>query len=134
MCARQFEDVIPLLEAEFRVFGVSFDGFDGSGETTYISAKEEAEKLAQFIKGNLGGRLDMLFAESFGCGPAVMLMSDPGVEIGHMILSGAEYPDYGILNGLLLKVMPKKQYATARDKSMPAWALKFMGQTEERDA
>ena len=36
MCARQFEDVIPLLEAKFRVFGVSFDGFDGSGETTYM--------------------------------------------------------------------------------------------------
>ena len=62
--------MIPLLEAEFRVFGVSFDGFDGSGETTYVSAKEETEKLARFIKVNLGGRLDMLFAESLGCGPA----------------------------------------------------------------
>ena len=27
--------------------------------------------------------------------------------------------------------MPPKQYKTAHEKSMPAWALRFMGQTEE---
>ncbi len=48
-----------------------------------------------------------------------------------MILSGPEYLDYGALNGLILKIMPPKQYRTARDKTMPAWALRFMGQTEE---
>lgn len=48
-----------------------------------------------------------------------------------MILSGPEYLDYGALNGLILKIMPPKQYRTARDKAMPAWALRFMGQTEE---
>lgn len=30
MCWRQFEDVIPLLEKEFDVYAVSFDGFDGT--------------------------------------------------------------------------------------------------------
>ncbi|MCM1223908.1 MAG: hypothetical protein NC548_56590 [Lachnospiraceae bacterium] len=30
MCWRQFEDVIPLLEKEYLVFAVSFDGFDGT--------------------------------------------------------------------------------------------------------
>ena len=32
-----------------------------------------------------------------------------------MILSGPEYLDYGALNGLILKIMPPKQYRTARD-------------------
>ena len=31
MCWRQFEDVIPLLEKEYSVYAVSFDGFDGTG-------------------------------------------------------------------------------------------------------
>ncbi len=31
MCWRQFEDLIPLLEPEFSVYAVSFDGFDGTG-------------------------------------------------------------------------------------------------------
>ena len=48
-----------------------------------------------------------------------------------MILSGPEYLDFGILNGLILKIMPQKQYRTACEKSMPSWALRFMGQTEE---
>ena len=32
MCWRQFEDVIPLLEEEFDVYAVSFDGFDATGK------------------------------------------------------------------------------------------------------
>ena len=45
MCWRQFEDVIPLLEKTYRVYAVSFDGFDGTGETTYTTAQEQAGKL-----------------------------------------------------------------------------------------
>jgi hypothetical protein len=47
-----------------------------------------------------------------------------------MILSGPEYLDFGILNPLILKIMPQKQYQTAKTKTIPAWALRFMGQTE----
>lgn len=52
----------------------------------------------------------MLFAESLGCRPAVLLKAMDRVQIGHMILSGPEDLDYGIFNGFLLKIMPKKQY------------------------
>lgn len=131
MCWRQFEDVIPVLAQQYCVYAVSFDGFDGTGKTTYTTAQDQADKLADYLRQNCGGRLDMLFAESLGCGPAVLLQAAPGVEICHMILSGAEYLDYGILNPLLLKIMPPKQYRTARDKTMPEWALRFMGQSAE---
>ena len=131
MCWRQFEDLIPLLEKDFCVYAVSFDGFDGSGTTTYTTAQAQADKLAGFLCSQCGGRLDLLFAESLGCGPAVLLKSSPKVQIGRMILSGPEYLDFGVLNGLILKIMPPKQYETARKKTMPAWALRFMGQTEQ---
>ena len=131
MCWRQFEDLIPLLEKTYSVYAVSFDGFDGTGTTTYTTAQAQADKLADFLCAELGGRLDLLFAESLGCGPAVLLKSSPRVQIDHMILSGPEYLDYGVLNGLILKIMPPKQYETARKKTMPAWALRFMGQTEQ---
>lgn len=73
----------------------------------------------------------MLFAESLGCGPAVLLKSSPKVQVDRMILSGPEYPDFGVMNKLLLKIMPPKLYRTAHEKSMPAWVLRFMGQTEQ---
>ena len=131
MCWRQFEDVIPLLETSCRVYAVSFDGFDGTGSTTYTTAQDQADKLASYIRENCGGRLDLLFAESLGCGPAVWLKAKPDIQIDHMILSGPEYLDFGALNGLILKIMPQKQYRTARDKTMPAWALRFMGQSAQ---
>lgn len=48
-----------------------------------------------------------------------------------MILSGPEFLGFGVLNRLILKVMPQKQYRKALEKYMPAWALRFMGQTEQ---
>ena len=131
MCWRQFEDLIPLLERKFCVYAVSFDGFDGTGETTYTTARDQADKLAAYIEKELDGQLDLLFAESLGCGPAIFLKDSPTVQIDRMILSGPEYLDFGVLNRLILKVMPQKQYRTAHEKYMPAWALRFMGQTEQ---
>ena len=116
MCWRQFEDLIPLLERKFCVYAVSFDGFDGTGETTYTTARDQADKLAAYIKKELDGQLDLLFAESLGCGPAVFLKASPTVQIDRMILSGPEYLDFGVLNRLILKVMPQKQYRTAHEK------------------
>ena len=104
MCWRQFEDVIPLLENTYCVYAVSFDGFDGTGEITYTTAQEQAHKLEVYIRENCGGHLDVLFAESLGCGPAILLKSSPQVQIDHMILSGPEYLDFGILNKLLLRL------------------------------
>ena len=131
MCWRQFEDLIPLLEKDYMVYAVSFDGFDGTGTTTYTTAQDQADKLAEYVSAECGGHLDMLFAESLGCGPAIFLKASPRVQIDHMILSGPEYLDFGAMNSLLLKIMPQKQYRTAHEKSMPAWVLKFMGQTEQ---
>lgn len=131
MCWRQFEDLIPYLEQDCCIHAVSFDGFDGTGQTTYTTAQAQADQLAEYLVQTCGGRLDGLFAESLGCGPAVLLKASDKVHIEHMVLSGPEYLDFGVLNRLILKVMPPKQYKTAHEKSMPAWALRFMGQTEE---
>ena len=131
MCWRQYENLIPLLEKKFCVYAVSFDGFDGTGETTYTTAQAQADNLAGYIEKELDGRLDLLYAESLGCGPAIFLKASPNIQIGRMILSGPEYLDFGVLNRLILKVMPQKQYRTAHEKYMPAWALRFMGQTEQ---
>ena len=49
MCWRQFEDLIPLLERDYDVHAVSFDGFDGTGTTTCTTAQAQAEKLADYL-------------------------------------------------------------------------------------
>ena len=64
--------------------------------------------MADYIEKELDGRLDLLFAESLGCGSAVFLKASPNIQIGQMILSGPEYLNFGVLNRLILKVVPQK--------------------------
>ena len=97
---------------------------------TASTAQEQADKLEAYLLRNCGGTLDLLFAESLGCGPAVFLHASKNLRIRRMILSGPEYLDFGIWNPLILKIMPQKQFKTAKTRKMPSWALRFMGQTE----
>ena len=97
MCWRQFEDVIPLLENTYCVYAVSFDGFDGTGEITYTTAQEQAHKLEVYIRENCGGHLNVLFAESLGCGPAILLKISTGSNRPHdpqrTGISGLRHPE-----------------------------------------
>ena len=108
MTWRQFSDIYPLLENEYHVIIVGLDGFDDKENTTYPGFEGEANRLSTYIKTELDGRLDILFGESLGCGPAVFLSKDDSVQIGRMVLSGPEYMSYGIFNRPLIKIMPKR--------------------------
>ena len=90
MTHRQFENLVPLLEAEYYVLTVSFDGYDETGETTYTTGEEQANKLAAYIKENLDGKIDLVYAESLGSIPAAFLTRHKELQIGGIILSGAE--------------------------------------------
>ena len=98
MTHRQFENIVPLLEKDFHVITVSFDGYDETGETVYTTARQQAEKLADFIREKLGGRIDLVYGESLGSVPAAWLTQFKDISIGGVILSGAEYMNYGIFN------------------------------------
>lgn len=83
---------------------VSFDGYDETGETTYTTGKEQAEKLAEYIRENLNGKIDLVYAESLGSIPAVFLTQIKDIRIGGIIVSGAEYMNYGIFNKLAINL------------------------------
>lgn len=110
MTHRQFEDLVPALETEFRVLTVSFDGYDETGETVYTTGKDQAEKLAKYIKEKLGGKIDLVYAESLGSVPAAWMTQLEGLQIGGVILSGAEYMNYGIFNSLAIKLFVPMTY------------------------
>ena len=56
MCWKQFTEVIPYLEKDYLVFAVSFDGFDGTGATTYTTAQDPGEYQPGIYSCNMGGR------------------------------------------------------------------------------
>ena len=102
MTHRQFEVIAPLLAEEHRVICVDFDGYDETGETTYTTAQDQAEKIAAYIRENLGGRIDLVYAESLGSCPAAFLTQIPDLSIGGVILSGTQYLHWGILDPVIV--------------------------------
>lgn len=110
MCWQQFENVIPLLEADYHVTAISIDGYDGSGETTFTTAEASAKKLENYIREHLGGEVDLVFGESFGCATAGMLFHRQVVKVGSMILSGPQYMSLGTLTGIMKAIIPHNQY------------------------
>lgn len=125
MCWKQFKGVIPFLADSYHVTAVSQDGFDGTGETTYTDSSAMAEKLEGYIRDELGGGIDLVFGESFGSAAAAVLYHRQNVHVGSLIMSGPQYMDLGILNGLLMRVIPVNQYRLC-GKSKNADKLPFL--------
>lgn len=137
MTHRQFEALVPMLEDKYHIISVSFDGFDETGETTYTTAKEQAEKLAAYIRKNLNGRIDLVLSESLGGAPNVYLTRSKTISIGGIIVDGASYWNLGIFNSLAKNTLYKIPYSIVSKAqktgtfSMPGWLLKSMGLTQE---
>lgn len=135
MCWEQFRNCIPYLEKKYRVVAVSFDGYDGTGKTTYLSFIEEAGKLAEHIRINFGGHIKAVLGESLGCGPALFLHLNPQVTVEYLILSGPQYMNYSILNGFAVRKISNIQYKLVQMCShenikMPWLLKKFSGRNE----
>lgn len=137
MTHRQFEHLVPLLEKEYHVITVSFDGYDETGETTYTTGREQAEKLVKYIREKLDGKVDLVYAESLGSIPAAWMTRFDEIRIGGVILSGAEYMNYGIFNKLAIDLFAPMTYKlmtkiiTSGDVKFPAFLKIKMGITDE---
>ncbi len=110
MSWRHFEQVIPLLEKDFRVIAVSTDGYDGTGETVFTTAEASAEKLEAYIRDRLDGQVDLVFGESFGCATAGTLFHRRRVRADSLLLSGPQYMSLGPFSGFVTKIIPRSQY------------------------
>ena len=137
MTHRQFDKIVPLLADTYHFITVSFDGYDETGETTYTTGKKQAEKLAVYIQNHLNGRVDLVYAESLGSIPAVFLTQFDDIEIGGVILSGAEYMNYGIFNKLAIDLFAPMTYKLmtkiirTKEVKFPKFLLIKMGISNE---
>ena len=134
MCWKQFEHVIPLLEQDYHVIAISTDGYDGTGQTTFTTAEASAEKLETYIREHLGGQVDMVFGESFGCATAGMLFHRKKVTVDSLIISGPQYMNIGILSGLMSAIIPRNQYRllySIQERKKLPWLLKLYSRADD---
>ena len=81
-----FGHVIPLLERDFRVLCVSYDGFDETERTEFPTMLEETAKIEDYIKTHCGGHIRAAYGCSLG-----------GSFVGLLAARGNVHMDYGIL-------------------------------------
>ncbi len=81
-----FGHVIPLLETDFRVLCVSYDGFDETERTAFPTMTEEAEKIEDYIQKHCGGHIRAAYGCSLG-----------GSFVGLLAARKHIHMDYGIL-------------------------------------
>ena len=81
-----FGRVIPLLEKDFRVLCVSYDGFDETEATEFPTMIAETEKIEACIRENCGGHIRAAYGCSLG-----------GSFVGLLAARRNIHMDYGIL-------------------------------------
>lgn len=111
MTHRQFEVIAPMLAREHRVICLDFDGYDETGGTTYTTAQDQAEKIAAYIREQLNGHVDLVYAESLGSCPAAFLTQIPDIRVDGMILSGVQYLHWGVLDPAIVALTAPMTHA-----------------------
>ncbi len=85
-----FETVIPLLEKDFHVICVSYDGFDETEDTIFPDMLTETEKIERYIKENYGGKVHAAYGCSLGGSFVGLLVQRGNIHISHAILGSSD--------------------------------------------
>ena len=85
-----FGEVIPLLQNQFHVVCVSYDGFDETEDTVFPDMLTETEKIENFIKANFGDRICAAYGCSLGGSFVGLLVQRKNIHIDHAILGSSD--------------------------------------------
>lgn len=87
---RNYETVIPMLERDFRVACVSYDGFDETEYTLFPDMLTETAKIEDYIRENFGGHIFAAYGCSMGGSFVGLLVQRKRVRIDHAILGSSD--------------------------------------------
>ena len=131
-----FGRVIPLLEKNFRVLCVSYDGFDETENTEFPTMPEETEKIEAYIKEHCSGHIHGAYGCSLGGSFVGLLAARQNIHMDYGILGSSDLDQSPVAaaklqTALLLPLL----YPFIRDGKFKSRILqkklqKRMGQTE----
>jgi pimeloyl-ACP methyl ester carboxylesterase len=130
-----FGDVIHLLESDFYVICVSYDGFDETEDTTFPDMLTETEKIERYIQQNFDGHICVAYGCSLGGSFVGLLVQRNNIRIDHAILGSSDLdqssPFSAKLKGRLVSKILYKIFQTGK---LPGWMQKRLDKTtpEER--
>ena len=128
-----FEKVVPLLEKDYCVLCVSYDGFDETESTEFTAMMEETKKIEQYIKENFGGHIRAAYGCSLGGSFVGLLAARGNVRIDYGILGGSDLDQSSpFAASLMTNIMIPLLYPLIRDGKFKAKFLqKRLAKREE---
>lgn len=119
---RNFGHVIPLLERDFHVVCVSYDGFDETEHTVFPDMLTETEKIEDCIQESLGGRIHAAYGCSMGGSFVGLLIQRRRIHIDHGILGSSDLDQEGGLSALLkAQIVAGVLYGIFQRGRLPGW-------------
>lgn len=85
-----FGHVIKLLEKDFYVICVSYDGFDETENSEFPDMIVETEKIEKYIKEKLNGTVDAVYGCSLGGSFVGLLLQRNNIHMNHGILGSSD--------------------------------------------
>ena len=85
-----FGEVIPLLEQDFHVVCVSYDGFDEMEDAVFPDMLTETEKIEEYIRTNHGGSIRAAYGCSLGGSFVGLLVQRKNIHIDYAILGSSD--------------------------------------------
>ena len=96
-----FGHVIPLLERDFRVLCVSYDGFDETERTEFPTMLEETAKIEDYIRTHCGGHIRAAYGCSLGGSFVGLLAARGNIRMDYGILGSSDLDQAGWLTARL---------------------------------
>ena len=85
-----FGHVIPLLEDDYHVLCVSYDGFDETEQSEFPTMLEETEKIEAYIQENCGGHIRAAYGCSLGGSFVGLLAARQNIQMDYGILGSSD--------------------------------------------
>ncbi len=85
-----FSHVIPLLQNDFHVLCVSYDGFDENERTEFTTMEDEAEKIEAYINVHCGGHIRAAYGCSLGGSFVGLLAARRNIRMDYGILGSSD--------------------------------------------
>ena len=85
-----FGHVIPLLETDFRVLCVSYDGFDETEQTEFLTMTDETKKIEDYIQKQCNGHIRAVYGCSLGGSFVGLLAARKRIRMDYGILGSSD--------------------------------------------
>ncbi|MDO4324120.1 MAG: alpha/beta hydrolase [Lachnospiraceae bacterium] len=122
---RNFDHVISLLERDFYVVCVSYDGFDETEKTVFPDMITETAKIEDYIQEKFGGHICAAYGCSMGGSFVGLLIQRRKVHIDHGILGSSDLDqESGLSARLKARLIAEMLYGMFQKGRLPRWMQK----------